>query len=235
MSRTAPLTHRYSAGPDGLGQARPIKGRFVNLRFIDWIWHVRGSLALAPGQSGDEAFARLDPLFHEFGTTYERSSSTLTFSKKDQPAQDKMAVFDSGTVQIQDTAGGQVLHYRLASRALLFCFLMPLLFLGFAQLTIALGTLEKPPVAGASGQAKDATDKKKPEMRLNPIDKALGAPEPEKPKDGAANKPEKKQTPTAAYVFAAIFAVLYGVGRILEDRLVKRLFAKRLLDVPASQ
>lgn len=206
----------------------------MNLRFIDWIWHVRGSVPLPAGQTGDEAFARLDPLFHEVGTTYERSSGTLTFSKKDQPAQDRMSVFDSGVLQIEEGPAGPNLRYHLASRALLFCFLVPLLFLAFAQLTIALNAFEKPPVADASPAAKDA-DKKKPEVRLNPIDKALGAPEPEKPKDGKSDKPDKKPTPTSAYVFAAIFVVLYGIGRILEDRLVKRLFIRRLQDeFPAS-
>ncbi|MFM6828797.1 MAG: hypothetical protein ACKOVA_00430 [Novosphingobium sp.] len=204
----------------------------MNLRFIDWIWHVRGSVPLPAGQTGDEAFARLDPLFHEVGTTYERSSGMLTFSKKDQPAQDKMSVFDSGVLQIEDDAGTPVLRYRLASRALLFCFLVPLLFLAFAQLTIALNAFENPPAAGASPAAKGGDDKK-PEVQLNPIDKALGAPEPDKPKDGKdgkGGKPEKKPTPPSAYVFAAIFVFLYGVGRILEDRLVRRLFIRRLQD-----
>lgn len=66
----------------------------------------------------------------------------------------------------------------------------------------------------------------------NPIDKALGAPAPEKPKKDGAGKSEeddKKPSPTSAYVFAAIFAALYVVGRILEDRLVKVLFKKSLL------
>jgi len=57
-------------------------------RLTDWIWHVRGSLALAPGQSSEDAFDRLSPLFHETGTSYERGNDTLTFRKKDQAAQD---------------------------------------------------------------------------------------------------------------------------------------------------
>ncbi len=225
MTVTAPLV----AQPSSFVHIRPGKGRFVNLRFIDWIWHVSGNVPLPAGQTGDEAFARLDPLFHEVGTTYERSSGTLTFSKKDQPAQDRMSVFDSGVLQIEERAGTPVLRYRLASRALLFCFLVPLLFLAFAQLTIALNAFEDPPTAGASTAAKDGDDKK-PGVQLNPIDKALGAPEPDKPKDGKGGKPEKKPTPTSAYVFAAIFVVLYGAGRILEDRLVRRLFIRRLQD-----
>jgi len=204
----------------------------VNRRFIDWIWHIRGSLALAPGQSSDEAFGRLDSLFRQTGTSHDRTSDTLTFRKKDQAAQDKMSVFDGGVLRIEKGAAGPVLRYHLTSRALLFCFLAPLLFLGFAQLTIALGKLDKPSTeaAGKAGKASDAS--KKTEKPQNPIDKFLGSPAPEKPKkDGAdkAEKEKKKHSPTAAYVFAGIFAALYLIGRILEAWLVKSLFKKRLL------
>jgi hypothetical protein len=65
---------------------------------------------------------------------------------------------------------------------------------------------------------------------MNPIDKALGAPAPEKPKkDGKGEDEDKKPSPTPAYVFAALFATLYVVGRILEDRWIKALFKKSLL------
>jgi hypothetical protein len=209
----------------------------VNLRFIDWIWHVRGSLALAPGQSSDNAFNRLDSLFRQSGTSHERTNDTLIFRKKDQAAQDKMSVFDGGVLQIERGAAGSVLRYHLTSRALLFCFLAPLLFLGIAQLTIAMGKLEKTSTeaAGKSGKASAASKKpaaKKADVPLNPIDKALGAPAPDKPgKDGAdkAGGRDKKPSPTPAYVFAAIFAFLYVVGRILEDRLAKSVFKKSLL------
>lgn len=196
----------------------------MNARFIDWIWHIRGSLTLAPEQSSDAAFDKLAPLFRETGTSHERTNGTLTFRKKDQAAQDKMSIFDGGILRIERDAAGSVLRYHLTSRALLFCFLAPLLFLAVGQLTLAIGKLEKPPV------------KAKPEPKkvvvLNPIDKALGAPAPEKPGAKDAEKAEgrkKKPSATVAYVFAGIFATLYLVGRILEDRLVKRLFKKRLL------
>ena len=206
----------------------------MNLRFIDWIWHIRGSLALAPHQSSEDAFAGLDPLFRQPGTSHERTDDTLTFRKRDQAAQDKMSVFDGGVLRIERGAAGPVLRYDLISRALLFCFLAPLLFLGIAQLTIVLGRLEKPS-AEATGKAADA--KKKLEQKaaavpMNPIDKALGAPAPEKPGKKDADKAEghdKKPSPTPAYVFAGIFATLYVVGRILEDRLIRALFKKRVL------
>ena len=217
------------------------------LRFIDWIWHVRGSLTLAPGQSSDDAFDRLDPLFRQAGTSHERTNGTLTFRKKDQAAQDKMSVFDGGVLQVENGAAPPVLRYDLSSRALLFCFLAPLLFLAVAQFTTALGSLEKPSAeeaAGKSGDASKKDDKEKAEVPMNPIDKFLGAPEPEKPKkddkdetkgkdkDKDKDKDEgegKKPSPTPAYVFAGIFATLYVAGRILEDRLIKSLFRKRLL------
>lgn len=199
----------------------------MNTRFIDWIWNVRGSVPLAPGVSTDEAFGRLDPLFREYGTTHERTGATLTFRKKDQPAQDKMSVFDWGVVQVESGVGGAILRYRLASRTLLFCFLAPLLFLGFAQLTILSGELKTPSTEAAA--KKDARKDTVPQQ--NPIDKALGAPAPEKPKKEGTAKEEadkKKPSPTSAYVFAALFAALYVIGRLLEDWLVRNLFRKRL-------
>lgn len=213
--------------------------KFPSMRLINWIWHVRGSLALAPGQSNDDTFDRLAPLFNETGTTHERADDTLIFRKKDQAAQDKMSVFDSGVLRIEKSAAGPVLRYHLISRALLFCFLLPPLFLGIAQFTIAISKFHKPPIeaAGKSGKAAEASktaakaeaDKAAP-APLNPIDKFLGAPEPKKPKKGESEggKRNKKPSPTPAYVFAGIFATLYVIGRILEDRLVRMLFRKRL-------
>jgi hypothetical protein len=188
-------------------------------------------LALAPGQSGNQAFDRLDPLFRQTGTSHERTSDTLTFRKKDQAAQDKMSVFDGGVLRIERGAAGSVLRYHLISRALLFCFLAPLLFLGIAQFTIVVVEHQKASTDAAKSEKKDA--KKDTPLPLNPIDKALGAPAPEKPKKDGAGKAEgkdKKPSPTPAYVFAGIFAFLYLVGRILEDRLIKAQFKKRLLD-----
>ena len=59
----------------------------MNMRLIDWIWHIRGSVALAPGQSSDDAFGKLEPLFRQPNTSFERSNDTLVFQKKDQAAQ----------------------------------------------------------------------------------------------------------------------------------------------------
>lgn len=207
----------------------------MNARFIDWIWHVRGSLPLAPGQSGDEAFDRLDPLFRQTGTSHERTGDTLTFRKKDQAAQDKMSIFDGGVLRVERGPAGPALRYDMTSRALLLCFLAPLLFIGFGQLTIAIGKFEKSPSATEKKAEAKKDDKKDAVVPMNALDKALGAPEPEKPKDKAKDKEKDKDksgehSPTTAYVFAAIFATLYVVGRILEDRLIRSLFRKRLLE-----
>ena len=205
----------------------------MNTRFIDWIWHVRGSLALAPGQTSDDALDRLEPLFRQTGTRHERADATLTFRKKDQPAQDKMSVFDEGTLRIEHDATGPVLRYHLISRALLFCFLAPVLFLCISQVTIAVGKLEQPKNELADKAKKEAAEKKKAareaQMKLNPIDKFLGAPEPEKSSKKDKKEDDKKPSPTAAYVFAGIFAALYLIGRVLEAKMVKTLFRKRLL------
>ena len=205
----------------------------VDLRFINWIWHVRGSLPLASGQSRNEALERLAPLFRQTGTTHWRTADGLTFRKKNQPAQDKMAVFDSGTLSIDGGAGGAVLRYSLVSHALLFCFVLPLLFLGFAQATIAIGKLQHPSsVAGKPQHTahKPAKPAPKPKaLPMNPIDKALGAPAPEKPKGDQDGGPrDRKPSPTPAYVFASLFAILYVIGRVLEDRMVRALFRKHL-------
>jgi hypothetical protein len=208
--------------------------------FINWIWHIRGSLALAPGQTSDDVFDRLDPLFHQTGTSRDRANDTLTFQKKDQTAQDKMSVFDGGVLRIEKSVAGPVLRYHLTSRALLFCFLAPLLFLALAQLTIEVNNVYAPGTSAADKLAaekaeakKKAADEKMAKMPMNPIDKALGAPAPKKPgtdgKGDEDNKDDKKPTTKPAYVFAGIFAALYIIGRILEDRLIKSLFKKRLL------
>ena len=201
----------------------------MNARYIDWIWNIRGHLALAPELTADDAFDRLDPLFRETGTRSERANETLVFQKKDQAAQDKMSIFDGGVLHVEDDGAGPVLRYRLTSRALLFCFLAPLLFLAIGQLTIVAGRFQKSSTE-AAGKTSDAKQKKA-EVAMNPIDKALGAPAPEKPKKDGEKKAEgrnKKPSPTTAYVFAGIFAALYIVGRILEDYLVKGLFRRRL-------
>jgi hypothetical protein len=202
-------------------------------RILEPIWHIKGHVPLAPGQSRDEAFARLSPLFFQRGTSHHRSGDTLTFSKTDPAAQDKMSVFHEGVLQVRESATGPTLHYRLASKALLYCFLAPLMFLAFAALAITANKLDPPKPPTAAEKAKEAKKKAEP-LPQHWIDKALGAPVPQKPgteKKSAKEKKkeeENKHSPTPAYVFAGLFAALYFVGRVLEDRLVKRLFRRTL-------
>ena len=133
-----------------------------------------------------------------------------------------MSVFDAGVLSIDKGAAGYFLRYKLTSRALLFCFFAPVLFLGIAQLTISLNKFDKSPPHAEKKHAPPA---------LNPIDKALGAPAPDDPNKkgaGSSGDRDKKPSPTAAYILAAMFAILYIVGRVLEDRMVRRLFRKKL-------
>lgn len=225
---TAPFARALAAARSGTDKLAEKDDR-MNLRLIDWIWRIRGSVDLAPDQTSDDAFDRLGPLLRQSGTSHERTNDTLTFRKKDQTAQDKLSIFDGGVLCVEHGSTGPVLRYQLTSRALLFCFLAPLLFVGLAQLTII--TAKHPnPSTEAADKAKKAA--KKAVVPMNAFDKAMGAPAPEKPGKDAARKAEerkKKPSPTNAYVFAAIFAALYVVGRILEERLVKSLFRKLLL------
>jgi hypothetical protein len=232
--------NRPASAPD-IAIAEPSQGAPGFWHHVDWLWHVRGSIALPPGQSADAAFARLAPLFETPGTHHARVADTLTFTKKDPVAQDKLSVFDKGVLAIAPGEAGLMLSYRLRSPTLLFCLLLPLFFLAIAQLTIEVGKRQKPPVEKAEKVDKLAA------IPLHPIDKFLGAPEPEKDKpvgkDKAskakaaaeqAEKVKKKFSPTPAYVFAGMFAFLYLVGRILEDRLLLRLLRTRLMPPDAG-
>jgi hypothetical protein len=201
----------------------------MNLRYIDWIWHVRDSVPLPDGQSAAEALDRIEPMLDQMDTTHQRSDDTLTFHRKAPTPQDPLSVFEDGVLQVEETAQGRTLRYHLVSKALLFCFLLPLLFIGFGQLTLYVGAYQK---AAAEAKEKAAGDKKKKDeakvLELNPIDKMLGAPAPEKPKKGEEGG--RKPSATAAYVFAGIFAFLYVVGRFLEPWLVRRRFRRRLTE-----
>lgn len=99
---------------------------------IDWIWTIRGSVAAPAGSNIDQAFARLDPLWHETGTTARREGNTVTFRKTDPASQDRLATFDRGRLCARPRADGVDIAYTLVSRALAACFLLPALFLGIS-------------------------------------------------------------------------------------------------------
>jgi hypothetical protein len=208
------------------------------MRWINWIWHIRGEVPLPSDQTSEEAFARLDPLFAHTGTTHARMGDMVRVMKRDQLAQDPLSVVDSGTLCIEPAEQGGVLRYDLVSRALLYCFLAPLLFLAVGQLTVFLGSLEKPK-SEEKAKKDEAKKDKKGEIQLNPVDKFLGAPAPEKPKDDKKDAKDKKKdgerekdgfSPTPAYVFAGIFAALWVLGRLLEPWLIRRLFQRTLAE-----
>lgn len=216
-------------GGDLPGMAPHADGRSW-MRLIDWIWTIRGELPLPAGQKADEAFARLEPFFREPGTSFDQAEGSLSFTKKDPLAQDKMSIYDRGELRVEQRSDGGVLRYWMTSRSLLFCFLAPLLFVAFGQIIVGVGILAKPGTEQADKKKKEDKDKVR---ELHWIDQMLGAPAPEKPKKDEKDKKKEEGgkdrfSPTSAYVFAGLFALLYIVGRILEDRLIRRRFLRSL-------
>ncbi|MEP1142149.1 MAG: hypothetical protein ABJH52_00385 [Henriciella sp.] len=224
----------------------------MSWRLINWIWHIRGSLSLGPGLSSDEAFERLDPMFQQDGTTHKRADETLVFHKKDQAAQDKMSIFDGGVLSVEDGDPHPVLRYDLKSRALLACFIAPLIFLAFAQFSIILSGFDNGCAGGdrTSEQCAEETEEEEDvedevQKELHPIDKFLGAPPPkgsdeedeaeDEEEEGEEEEEKMKHSPTRAYIFAGIFSVIYIVGRFLESWLIKRRFRKRLFPEDFAQ
>ncbi len=203
----------------------------AHVPFIDRIWRTRDSVQVAERLNADEAFARLDPLLQTSGTQYIVEGDTLTYSKENPAAQDRLATFTSGTLLLSEQEGGARLSYDLGSTALLLCFLAPLLFVGFGQLAVGLSTLEGPQTEDARKAGKKDKDEDA-EVQLHWIDQMIGAPAPEQPDDKKKKEKEKekepKHSPTPAYVLAGIFAALYVVGRILEPWLIKRTFRNAL-------
>ncbi|PXW77741.1 hypothetical protein C7451_104237 [Blastomonas natatoria] len=202
------------------------------MRLIDWIWTVRGELTLPAGQSADEAFARLEPFFREPGTSFDQAAGSLSFTKKDPIAQDRMSIYDAGELRVEQRPDGGILRYWMTSRSLLFCFLAPLLFVAFGQIIVGVGMLVGPETEQADKKKKEEKEKVR---ELHWIDQMLGAPAPEKPKKDEKDKKKEegkknRYSPTSAYVFAGLFALLYIIGRILEDRLIRKRFLRSLAE-----
>jgi len=209
------------------------------LPYIDRIWRARGSIELIPPRTSQSAFARLDGLLDDGGTSHEVHGDTLHYVKDNPAAQDKLATFSRGTLRVEEGAGRARLHYELTSPALLLCFLAPLLFLAIAQATIFISELE-----GSSTEETSETEKDKEEEEearpLNVIDQMLGAPQPEtleekkQRMEEEGEEEEGRHSPTPAYVFAGLFFALYLVGRVLEPWLVRRTF-RQTLNEPREQ
>lgn len=221
-----------SGAAGSLTSARAIMSG-LRLPLIDHIWRVRGEVPINPALSPEEAFARLDPLLATTGTTVQVDGSTLTYAKHNPAAQDKLATFTRGRLWVERAGPGAVLRFDLFSHALLFAFLAPLLFLGFAQVAIAINDWEK---AGAEVAEKSKEeDKPKPVRKLNPVDEFLGAPAPEDPNAKKDDKKDKgRHSPDEGYFMAGLFALIYGVGRWLEPFLVRRRLRAALAMPPAT-
>lgn len=204
----------------------------MNLRMIDWIWRIRGSLPVHPQQSPASAFRRIDGLLQEEGTSHQIDGDTLYFNKRTPLPQDPMSVFDSGTLQISDGT----FHYVLKSRALLACFLAPLLFFAVGHLGVAMEEWRNPPeLAAAKAEAAKKRSTIKPEdVPMNPVDAFLGAAKPEKKKDGEeVGKRNRKPSMKTPYVFMGIFFALWIIGRIFENVRIHVRFRKMLTDESA--
>ncbi|HSJ78796.1 MAG TPA: hypothetical protein VK913_08700 [Erythrobacter sp.] len=213
---------------DGSGSpsAQPDQ-RGLRLPLIDHIWRVRGKLPLDPALSPDEAFARIDPLLRTPGTDIVAANETLSYSKHNPAAQDRLATFTRGNFRIERADAGAVLRFDLFSHALLLSFLAPLLFIGFAQLAVAINTWERTGTEAAAKSKDD--DKPKPVKTLNPVDQFLGAPAPEDPnKKKDDKKDEGRHSPEGGYFMAGVFALIYLVGRWLEPWLVRRRLSAAL-------
>ncbi|WP_395396663.1 hypothetical protein WBP07_28740 [Novosphingobium sp. BL-8A] len=199
----------------------------MKLSYIDWIWRVKGRLTIQPNCSAAQAFDRLGDLFEEKNTTCRVEGDTLVFTKKNALPQDKMSVFDRGTLQVSHG----VLCYSMTSRALLACFLAPLFFYALGYTGVAVDKWRNPPeLAKAKAEAAKKRSLVKPEdVPMNPVDTFLHAPTPEKKKDGEEiGKRNRKPSMTTAYTYMGIFFALWVAGRILEHKLIHARFRKRL-------
>ncbi|UYV15358.1 hypothetical protein [Porphyrobacter sp. ULC335] len=208
----------------------------LKLPYIDLIWRVRGEVPLDPKLTPAETFARLEPLLRTPGTTLSADGNTLAYTKDNPNPQDKLATFTRGRMWIEPAGAGAVLRFDLFSHALLMCFLAPLLFLGFAQLAVALNAWEASgPEAAEKAEKKD--EKPKPVKKLNPVDEFLGAPAPEDPnkkKKDEKKEDEGRHSPDQGYFMAGLFALIYLVGRWLEPWLVRRRLRAALASVPET-
>ncbi|HQS68792.1 MULTISPECIES: hypothetical protein [unclassified Novosphingobium] len=199
----------------------------MNLSFIDWIWRIKGRIEVNPTEAPPQAFEKLEELFQKHNTTYQIDGDTLTFTKNNPLPQDKMSIFDRGTLVISNGK----LFYDMTSRALLACFLAPLFFYGLGHAGVAIDKWRNPPeVVKAKAEAAKKRQLVKPEdVPMNPVDELLGAPVPEKKKDGEQiGKRNRKPSMQTAYIYMGIFFALWIVGRILEHKLIHNRFRKML-------
>ncbi|MCX7284119.1 MAG: hypothetical protein NTX28_08745 [Novosphingobium sp.] len=203
------------------------KDDLVNLSYIDWIWRIKGRVDVDPSEPPAQAFGKLEDLFRKPNTTYQVDGDTLTFTKRNPLPQDKMSIFDRGTLSISNGA----MLYDMTSRALLACFIAPLFFYALGHAGVAIDNWRNPPeVAKAKAEAAKKRSLVKPEdVPMHPVDKLLGAPVPEKKKDGSEiGKRNRKPSMQTAYIYMGIFFALWIAGRLLEHKLIHGRFRRML-------
>lgn len=237
MSGAAGEVSGASTGPWGAAPlpVRPSGLSAIRLPYVDSIWRVRGEVPIDPALTPTDAFVRLDPLLRTPGTAVALDGCRLSYSKHNPAAQDKLATFTRGNLWIERAGAGAVLRFDLFSHALLLSFLAPLMFLGFAQMAIAINAWEQSG-ADVSEKAKNADEKPEPVKKLNPVDEFLGAPAPEDPskKKKEEKKDEGRHSPDEGYFMAGVFGLIYLVGRWLEPWLVRRRLCAALAKPPTE-
>ncbi|WP_435417901.1 hypothetical protein WAB17_13700 [Parerythrobacter aurantius] len=146
-------------------------------------------------------------------------------SRKTNPgAQHKLATFSSGSLRIDRRGGQTEVDYEVRSPALFLTFLAPLLFLALGQAIVGIGMLNE---AMSAEQSDGKDDEEEEPGDLHWVDEMLGAPAPEKP-DRDDNEKDEDHSPTKSFGLAAIFALIYLVGRFLEPRLLRSSLRKAL-------
>ncbi|MEE4199675.1 hypothetical protein [Erythrobacter sp.] len=197
------------------------------LRLFERIWRVRSSLPLEEDLSTSQVFERLDPLFQTPGTEVDIAGDTLTYSKANPAAQDKLATFTSGTLTVTEREGAPALAYDVRSTALWVCFLAPLFFAGMALLAMGLNTLD-PVDPDRDRSAQEESEEAEPPRELHWIDQMLGAPAPETEEEKERREAEEGEDEEEAHdwipgaVLAVMFIVIFAVGRVLEPYLLRR-------------
>lgn len=199
----------------------------MKLPYIDRIWTARGDIELDPPRTAKEAFAKLDPMLQENVSEFEVNGDTLRYRKNNPAAQDKMATFPKGTLQVVQEGGRSQLRYELISPALLMVFIAPLFFLVFAQVATAVNEMEKSSQEEAADKDEEEEDDEEPQPN-SAIDQWLGAPAPEtlaekkEREEREEEEDEGTHSTTPSKVLAGIFATLWLFGRLFEPWLMRR-------------
>ena len=193
---------------------------------IDRIWRSRGVLPVEPPLPAPEILDRLSGLFDEGEFEIDRANRRLGYRKPNPAAQDKLATFSNGSLELAGDNQSQLLRYDVGSPALLLTFLAPLLFLALAQGFVMLGQWEE---SKEASQAEEEDEEDEEPGELHWFDQMLGAPAPEDPdEDEEEDEEDDDYSPRDAYGLAALFALFYLVGRFLEPYLFRKTLRRTI-------